>query len=340
MRKLVTVRQIDEIHPIEGADAIVRARIGGWDVVVKKDEFTEGGLCVYFEIDSFLPESDYRYQFLMDRGKIMWNGHHGARLKTIKLRGQISQGLALPANDFPEVEQAYNGIPQDQDFSELLNVLKWEPIIPAQLAGQMRGNFPHFLCKTDQERAQNMVRDIFEKAREYEVTTKLEGSSMTVYMHEGRFGVCSRNIDLKTDNDGNAFVSLAKKIGLDEHLPDGFAIQGELMGPGVQGNIEGFNEPKFFVFDVYNIADQKYLRTHDRVNFVLDLKEKGLEIDHVPVIAHASLEKLGIETIDDLLAYADGPSINFKYREGVVFKDLDDPNFTFKAISNKYLMKT
>src|SRR5574343_76582 len=102
MRKLVTIRTIDDIRAIEGADAIVCARIGGWDVVVKKDEFKIGDLCVYFEIDSFLPETDFRYQFLM-KNKITWNGHFGARLKTIKLRGQISQGLALPCKDFPEV---------------------------------------------------------------------------------------------------------------------------------------------------------------------------------------------------------------------------------------------
>lgn len=340
MRKLVTVRTIDEVAPIPEADAIVRARIGGWDVVTKKDEFKPGDLCVYFEIDSFLPETDYRFQFLM-KNKITWNGHNGARLKTVKLRGQISQGLALPAAEFPEIMQEFNGTVQDQDFSELLNVLKWEPVIPAQLAGKIRGNFPHFIPKTDQERAQNIVNDIFyDLDRKYEVTVKLEGSSMTVYKNDSDFGVCSRNLSIKTDNLENAFVALAHKLELPDHLSNDYALQGELMGPGVQGNIEGFTENRFYVYDVWDIRAQRYLDCHERVEYITNLMSLTPEIKHVPIIGIFSLRELGIETIDDLIAYADGPSINFKYREGVVFKEVDRPSVSFKVISNKYLMKT
>lgn len=339
MRKLVTIRNIDSIRPIEGADAIVCARIGGWDVVVKKDEFKEGDLCVYFEIDSFLPETDFRYQFLM-KNKITWNGHVGARLKTIKLRGQVSQGLALPVSAFPEVMQEFNGTIQDQDFAELLHVLKWEPVIPAQLAGKIRGNFPHFIPKTDQERAQNIVNDIFyDLDRKYEVSVKLEGSSMTVYKNDSDFGVCSRNLSLKMDDDTNAFVSLAKKLELPEHLANDFALQGELMGPGVQGNIEGFAENRFYVYDIWDIREQCYLNAHERVEFMTELMSLTPEINHVPIIGIFSLRELGIENIDQLIAYADGPSINYKRREGLVFKEIDRPSVSFKVISNDYLMK-
>lgn len=340
MRKLVTVRRVDEVAPIPEADAIVRARIGGWDVVTKKGEFKEGDLCVYFEIDSFLPETDYRFQFLM-KNKILWNGHHGARLKTIKLRGQISQGLALPCADFPEVMQEFDGTPQSQDFAELLNVLKWEPIIPAQLQGKIRGNFPHFIPKTDQERAQNIIKDIFDDLdRKYEVTMKLEGSSMTVYKNDSDFGVCSRNLSLKVEDEGNSFIRIAKKLELEKHLGNDYALQGELMGPGVQGNIEGFTELRYYVYDVWDIRNQRYLDTNERVEYMTNLMSVTPEINHVPIIGIFSLRELGIETIDDLISYADGPSINFKYREGLVFKAVDDPSFSFKVISNKYLMKT
>lgn len=337
MRKLVTVRAVDELIPIEGADAIECAKIGGWTVVVKKSEFQVGDLCVYLEIDSFLPETDYRFQFLMNH-KITWNGHHGARLKTIKLRGQVSQGLALPLKNFPEVAQDYNGEQQDQDFSELLNVLKWEPVINAQLAGKVRGNFPSQIHKTDQERAQNIVGKIFaDLDRVYEVSVKLEGSSMTVANIDGDIQVCSRNMSLRLDDEGNAFIKTADNSGaldiINQH--PNFAFQGEIMGPGVQGNHEGFTELRYYIFDIFNIKEGIYLPPEDRFNFISDY---STQLDHVPILEYKSLRQLGITNIDELIAYADGPSINHKNREGLVFKAMDS-DFTWKIISNRYLLK-
>ncbi len=337
MRKLVTVREIAEIKPIEGADAIVCAVVDGWNVVTKKDEFIPGDLCVFFEIDSFLPESDFRYQFLMHH-KITWNGHAGARLKTIRLRGQISQGLALPLSAFPEVAQEYNGVHRDQDFSELLNVMKWEPVIPAQLAGKIKGNFPSFLRKTDQERIQNLPKVFDDLDRKYEISLKLDGSSMTVYCHEGVIGVCSRNLDLKLEDEGNSFVRVAKESGLIDAFGenDSVCFQGELMGPGIQGNREGLEKLTFYVFDVFEPRTGNYANTEDRYSIAVQLPPS---IEHVPVLAIASLRDIGCYTLDKLLDYAEGPSINNKTREGLVFKAIDDPNFSFKVISNKYLLK-
>lgn len=344
MRKMVTVRKISDIRPIENADAIVCARVGGWDVVTKKGEFEVGDDCVYFEIDSFLPENDHRFQFLMSN-KIKWQGHHGARLKTIKLRGQVSQGLALPLSSFPEVEQQFNGEYQDQDFAELLSVHKWEPIIPAQLAGKIRSTFPSFIRKTDQERCQNIEDKIFSNpARRYEVTTKLEGSSFTAYRNDGDIGVCSRNMNLKLDDDGNAFVKLFEtsllKHWLEECEHRNVAIQGEMMGPGVQGNIEHLSELEFFMFDVFLIDEYRYMTPKERQDYFdyVGFQEE-CAASHVPILhMNVTLEELGITNLDQLIAFADGPSINAKYREGLVFKDMDS-EFSFKAISNKYLLK-
>ncbi len=339
MRKLVTVLKIDDITPIDGADMIVCATIGGWKVVTKKGEFNPGDFCVYFEIDSFLPETDYRFQFLMNH-KGVWNGHHGARLKTIKLRGQVSQGLALPIKDFPEVAQEYNGLLQEQDFAELLNVLKWEPVINAQLAGKVRGNFPSQIHKTDQERAQNIVDKIFaDLDRVYEVSVKLEGSSMTVANIDGDLQVCSRNMSLKLDDEGNAFVKTARTSGALEYIEDypNLAFQGELMGPGVQGNHEGFSELRYYVFDIFDIKEGRYLSPKERIDLIIELPG-GDKIYHVPILHNKSLRQLGITNIDELIAFADGPSINHKNREGLVFKAMDS-DFTFKVISNKYLLK-
>lgn len=335
MRKLVTVREIAEIRPIPDADAIVCAVVDGWTVVTKKDEFKAGDLCVFFEIDSFLPESDFRYQFLMSH-KITWNGHAGARLKTIKLRKQLSQGLALPLSAFPEVAQAYDGVPREQDFAELLNVLKWEPIIPANLAGTIRGNFPTLVPKTDQERIQNIWNEI-DLDEVYELTTKLEGSSMTVANVDGDIHVCSRNLSIKLDDEGNAFIKTAKKAAIESVTKhNNIVLQGELMGPGVQGNIEGFTELEFYVFDVYDINLGRYLNPTERIDLMLS--DDFSELKHVPIIGYHSLRQLGLDTMDKVLDYADGPSIAAKYREGVVFKSMSR-GFSWKAISNRYLMK-
>ncbi len=155
MRKLVTVKQVTEIRPIEGADVIECAIIGGgWPVVIKKNEFKVGSSGVFFEVDSFLPIDDARFEFL-HKNKITWNGKEGIRIRTIKLRGQLSQGLFMPMDQFPEVldflVNSYINI-TELDFAESLRVEKWEPVIPACLAGQVKGAFPSWIRKTDQER--------------------------------------------------------------------------------------------------------------------------------------------------------------------------------------------
>lgn len=337
-RKLVTLRRIDEILPIEGADAIELAKIGGWQAVVKKDEFQEGDICVYFEIDSFVPVDVEPFKFLV-KNKITWNGKEGARIKTIKLRGQLSQGLALhPINVFAaeskEVsffEWVLRTYEAEEDLTEICGVEKWEPVIPANLAGKVRGNFPSFLRKTDQERIQNL--DVDKLHGYYEVTMKLDGSSMTVYRHEGRFGVCSRNLDL-IETEDNSFWRVARALKIEEMMVennyDNIAFQGELMGPGVQGNKEGLKELEFFIFDIFD-ETRGYIDAFDR-RFIVE----ALGLTHAPVIEQALAFTM---TMEEALAYADGPSINAKLREGVVFKNLDDPSKSFKVISNAWLMK-
>jgi hypothetical protein len=148
-RKLVTVRKIDSLNPIEGADAIEVATVGGWKVVVKRGEFQVGDLALYLEVDSFLPESDERFAFLMKSGVREFEGVRGHKLRTIKLRGQLSQGLLLPVSLF-EVELW--GKDLAGDLADAIGIKKWEPAISPQLAGQIKGAFPSFIRKTDQER--------------------------------------------------------------------------------------------------------------------------------------------------------------------------------------------
>jgi RNA ligase (TIGR02306 family) len=151
MRQLVTLRKVAELRPIPNADAIECAIVDGWPVVVKKGEFQVGDTGVYFEIDSFLPASDERFAFLMNKGKITYEGHEGVRLRTIKLRGVVSQGLLLPVTHFREdIDAVLAGIHVDT-LEEALGIVKYEPPIHASLAGEVEGPMPPFIRKTDQE---------------------------------------------------------------------------------------------------------------------------------------------------------------------------------------------
>ena len=337
MRKLATIRKINNILPIEGADAIELAVVDGWKVVVKKNEYKVGDLATYLEIDSWVPTELAPF---LSKGKEPreFNGVKGERLRTIKLRGQISQGLLLSVDvlrgKIADEDFKYLGDCEGMDVTELLNINKWEKTIPPKLAGLVKGNFPTAIPKTDQERVQNLVKNI-ENAQGtiFEVTEKLEGSSMTCYLINGEFGVCSRNLDLKRD-ENNAFWQTAIKLNIEEKMRglkyDNFAIQGELIGPGIQGNIYNLTETDFQIFDVYDINLGEYLKPNLRIGIV-----SNLELKHVPILETFKLSG----TVDDLLQKAEGKSFlnPNQEREGIVFKE-NGGGFTFKAVSNKYLM--
>jgi RNA ligase (TIGR02306 family) len=339
-RSLATVKTITALTPIPGADMIECATINhGWNVVVNKGKHKLQELVLYLELDSWVPME--LAPFLV-KGKEPreFNGVKGERLRTIRLKGQVSQGLVLPLSS---CGFQFDANPQDgMDVTEMLGVQKWERPMNTQLAGQARGNFPSFIRKTDQERVQNLNGKIDWDA-EYEITTKLDGSSMTVYFNDNAWGVCSRNLDLKLGQEGNTFVNVAKDIfvnngfvteDLEVNITENIAIQGELMGPGIQGNRESLPAPEFFVFDIWDIGAQCYYHPEQRIEFC---KSHGLS--HVPVVdAKTTLTACGVTSIESALAFAEGPSLVNDIREGVVFKRVDG-QFSFKAISNTFLLK-
>jgi RNA ligase (TIGR02306 family) len=349
MRKMASIRKIDSLRPIVGADAIECAIVGGWTCVVKKGEFKVGDLAVYLEIDSWVPTALAPF---LSKGKEprVYEGIQGERLRTVKLRGQLSQGLLLPViNDVTgtylmiytdETGEYSLSVAEGDDVSEALGIVKWEMPLNAQLAGQAKGNYPTAIPKTDQERCQNLVTEIDQAITDklqFEVTEKLEGSSMTVYLIDGVFGVCSRNLDLKETTD-NTFWQVARRDDIESKMRTvvgtDFAIQGELIGPGIQGNIYKLSKPEFRVFDVYNISGGFYVTPNKRQTLITMM---GLL--HVPVIAYQTI--VPCSTVDELLTWAEGPSAitPSQEREGVVFKQVDG-GMTFKSISNRYLLKS
>jgi len=330
MRKMATIRKIDALRPIEGADAIECAIVGGWTCVVKKGEYTAGDLAVYCEIDSFIPTAIAPFLTKPGQYAKTFEGVEGERLRTVKLRGQLSQGLLLPYAICGKI------CTEGEDVSELLGITKYEAPIPAELAGEVKGMFPSVIPKTDQERIQNLSAELEEWRAEklsWEVTEKLDGSSMTVYVIDGDVGVCSRNLDLKHNID-NSLWRAAYKHELPAklaHIGRNIAVQGELIGNGIQGNKYQMRDQDFYVYDIYDIDAGRYFTPAERLAFVTEYK-----LNHCPVLDTVVLT----HGVDMLLSLAEGKAVlNPKQeREGLVFK-CNEKQVSFKAISNKFLLK-
>jgi RNA ligase (TIGR02306 family) len=330
-RKLASVQLINNLLPIDGADMIEVAVVNGWKVVVKKGEFNVGDTVIYCEIDSLLPIKE-DFEFLRKSSyKKLKDGTEGFRLKTIKLRGQLSQGLVLPISVLGNtvVEIGCN-------VSDILGIKKYDPPIPAELSGIIKSSFPNFIQKTDEERIQNLanVYDNFKKQIFY-VTEKLDGSSATFYINNGVFGVCSRNVEL-VESDTNSFWAISKKLDIKnklESLNKNICLQGELIGFGIQGNPYKMNTQSIRFFNAFNIDEQEFLSFTEFKNIINFL---GLET--VPIIDECFTIP---ENIDSIIEYADGVSVlnNKTNREGVVIRN-HKRTISFKVISNKYLLKS
>jgi RNA ligase (TIGR02306 family) len=348
MRNLATIRIINNIQPIKDADVIERAVVDGWNVVVKKGEHRVGELVIYCEIDSFISEDIAPF---LSRGGVAkeYNGVVGNRLRTIKFRGVVSQGLILPISTLSKVGMHYDdwiGLKEGDDVTYLLGIQKYIPPIPVELSGVVKGKFPSFINKSDSERIQNLIQ-YFDNEwildSHVEVTLKLDGSSCTIYYKDGEVGVCSRNweFELTDDNKNNSFIRAAINCRILEVLKQAkrnIAIQSELIGPGVQCNREKLKEHTLFVYNVFDIDKQSYMTPIERYGIIQAFNRIGSTIEHVPVIAcGTTLRDLGLTTLDKMLEYVDRPSMNHSIAEGCVFKTYS--GVQFKCINNNFLLK-
>lgn len=348
MRRLATVQQISELHPIEGADAIEVARINGWDVVVKKGDFKTDEMVVFCEVDSFLPIQP-EYEFLRKSSyKKMSDGTEGFRLRTIRLRGQLSQGLLINyqtlISKIPPDENGRIPLPDvGEDVTEIMGIIKYEPPVPACLAGQAKGNFPGFLNKTDEERVQNIRSSMYERYRnkgnKYYITEKLDGSSCSIYLRGNEFGVCSRNLNLLETPD-NTFWKVARQYNIEEILREhsnysGFqtiCLQGELIGEGVQKNPYNIKGHEFHIFNLYFSDLDYYANIDELIEFT-----QRYNLKHVPLL----YKDINLpENSKACLELSEGKSkLNSNAeREGIVIRYFDR-SVSFKAISNKFLEK-
>ena len=402
IRKMASVQKIASLTPIENSDFLEVAMMEnlGWKVVVKKGEFQVGDKVIYFEIDSAIDVKDLPpfMEFLKDRclKKLFtartpetsaFSGEY-VRIKTIKLRGQVSQGLIIPVDAIRDFNaELWGMIPTNtdavigMDLTEEFHVEVWDRLVEwyeerSQLGPKASmhaaGSFPCDVPKTDEERVQtayfDLIKDPANVDGKWEVTEKNDGSSCTLFYRPLTWGsldkepmqISSRRFLLKDDGCSDDWFEPFKRMGwdtLEDKLKDVYwkgllevdntdgktygiiprehelAIQGEMIGPKFNGNRDRNKETHFRVFRIFDITEQKFVTP--RVRYAIC---KFLGLEHVKVIETCQIfHKL--KSIDEFLAYADGKTDNGLPREGVVFKRVDDGSVSFKAVSNKYLLK-
>lgn len=349
-RKMATIRKIAEVRAIPEADLICAYRVDGWWIVDQVGKYKVDDLVVYAEPDSWVPH-DLAPFLSKGHDPRVYNGVKGEKLRTVRLKKQLSQGLLLPLDHFedgrPFISANTEGDPvgtlhvveEGDEVTELLGIQKWEAPIPANMAGVIKGNFPSRIPKTDQERIQNLPKEFeFWKEQKFtwSVSEKCEGSSLTAYLIEGEFGVCSRNLDLKEDENNTMWKTALrydlknKLLALNRNL----AIQSEILGPGIQGNIYQLKDHMLAVFDVFDIDAQEYLYPTDKKLLI-----EQLGLTSVPVLYSAY--DLFDKTMSDLLLFTEGKSVMGATgceREGLVF-DCNECHVSFKVVSNRYLLK-
>lgn len=326
MRKLVSVQKISEIKPIPNAESIEVAKVLGWSVVVQKGEFEVGDNVVYAEIDSVFPEKE-EFEFLRPRQ---------FRIRTIKLRKQVSQGICFPLSILPPGEYV-----EGQDVTDLVGVYKYEPKIPECLDGIMKGAYPSFFHKTGEARVQVLQEFLtMNKGKRCTYTEKLDGTSTTFYINEGDFGVCSKALDI-LESENNVLWKMAKKYNIEEKMRDlniNIALQGETIGSGIRKNKYKLPQDvqEFYLFNVFDIDTHQYLSTKD-VKYVANLL--GLPI--VPILEE---DYILTDDIDELVELSKGYSKinNSVKREGVVYvinHETGEDRESCKAINPDFLLK-
>ncbi len=344
MRKLASIQRIWKIEPIEGADRIELSHVLGWQCVVNKVHFHPMDIGVYFEIDSFLPiRSEFEFMRSSSYKKTDIMGE-GFRLRTMRFRGQISQGLLLPLSQFPEIP--VNAAIGD-DVTELLGVRKWEIEERATTGGTVIGTLPYDIPHTDETRVQEEPELIQAFAGlEYYISTKMDGSSHSLGIDENGFHVTGHNYEYK-DDGSSSFYELVKARGyqekiekyVDEHGLSTLTIQGEFCAPGIQQNRLRLTRPEWYVFTVRENGKRVSLR---RMLLICE----ALELTPVPI------EEIGMDlpikypTVEALLERADGEYPNGGKKEGIVirptepvFCPLISASLSMKIVSNKYLLK-
>lgn len=380
MRKLAYIQLVSDVTAIPKYDRVELATIGGWQCIVPKvDNITVGTPVVYFEVDSQVPAKE-PFLFLEQRKY---------RIRTLKMCGVVSQGLAMPLHHFPELAARFEAgrLSEGDDVTDVLGVTKYDPqaaqeeletrqknvkhnpireffmqfawfrAIHRKLFPGQRKGWPEFISKTDETNIQNMPSVLnTHKYREVYWSEKLEGQSASYFVATGpyflnftktAFGVCSRNVYLKTPTNCT-WWNVAHQYNIEDKLRSyktelgrDVCIQGEIVGPGIQGNIYNLSEHAFFVFNVFDVATQVQYTLDEMMQFC-----KRVGLNHVPILDRGPFINSNDEvfTIEQLLKMSDGTSVLQQgvLREGIVIRSCSNISqgkpLSFKVRSPKYLL--
>lgn len=317
--KLVYVGKIIQIEPIPGADFIVSATVvcgkgGKWRGVVQKDKAQIGTLCDVYLPDALIPPNEWM-KFMEASG---W------RVKMRRFKGAPSEVLIMP------ISAPYReGIEVGDDMTLFFGVTKYHKPVSPHLQGKAIGYFPDFIPKTDElnyQRHPELVDNLVGKP--WYMTEKADGSSTTAFRWKGRFGLCSRNLELERNED-NGYWKVAIKYRLEDLLPEGIALQWETCGPGIQSNPMGLSEIDGFLFSAYNIEEKRYCTFAEVVKHSVAF---GIPMARLIDWGNTFI-KDGIETLGE------GIYSNGKQREGVVIRsqhNYDHAPISFKVINLGY----
>ena len=367
-RALVYLANVDEIQPLtflngegelEEAANIEILITGGWKLIVQKNRFEVHNLFVFCEVDTILPVDIPTFAFL-----------EGKRIRTKKLKGVVSQGVAFTIPEIIDVMSLttfgtehyrfWEDVEFEigNDWTELVKATKYDEYSNNGRKGDgvklppanARGAFPSFIHKTDEERIQNLAKELKYdwQGKEVVITEKLDGSSITLYARKQEnlviedviddgfaIGICSRNLDLKLFHD-NHFCNVGRTyldrlLDYCESNSRSLALQGEIIGPGIQGNPYRLTEHKIYFFNVFDIDTGRKLTHYDAYTIM-----QVLDVKAVPYVGTYTIAN----TMEEAIESADGGSVlNPKTnREGIVVRALDG-SFSFKVISNKWLLK-
>jgi len=341
MRKLASIQIIKEVkeHPNADRLEILSFNNIGWQCVSRKGEFKSGDFCIYFELDSLIPMKPWS-QFLAKKDK----PEKPVRLRTVRLRGELSQGLAMPVNILMAYKDQLDEWPlvEGTDVTEILGITKYEPIIPACLNGEVKGRRPSWLPKTDSDRIQSFPELIGEfQGKLVVIAQKIDGTSCSISYREGEKDVCGRNWSLKEGD--NSYWKVAKKYDvlgklkeISEKTGINYGIQGECIGPGIQKNRLALSDHELWVFDVRNLNEGKYLGFYERKEFC-----DRLQLQMVPTLQICRFE---FATIDELLELAKGKYSSGQHQEGIVIRPVHEfysnvlkGRASFKVINNEFL---
>ena len=345
MRKLASIQKIKAVMPIPDADRLELVQVLGWKCVGGKDEFHVGDMVVYFEIDSFLPVCD-EFEFL--RKSSYKNNEfmgEGFRLKTMKFRGEISQGLCLGIDKLPKLQGMT--LEEGMDVTEILGVREWEMPERAGSGGTMIGDRPGYIPKTDETRIQSAPELLNEfKGLPYYITTKMDGSSHSIGVRDGEISFTGHNFTYKDDGK-SAFVEHIKGAGIPEkmkayavdHGLSTLVLQGEWCGEGIQKNRLKLKKPEWFVFTARVDDKRTDLATLRKICEYVGCQMVPVEEEGDDLLAKYPDEAA-------LLTRAEGIGYNGTTREGIVIRPvvpvhsytLSGP-LSMKVINNKYLMK-